>query len=139
MDGYKRFLDKDGYPGIKPPWGTLEAVNLSSGKLLWKVPLGEFPELTKKGIPITGTQLYGGPVVTKGGLVFVAATQDEKIRAFDKHTGKQVWEAKLPAAGYATPAIYAVDGRQYVVIACGGGKVGSKSGDSYVCFALPDK
>ncbi len=136
MNGYNRFLDKDGYPGIKPPWGTLDAVDLSTGKLLWKVPLGEFVELTKKGVPITGTQLYGGPLVTKGGLVFVAATQDEKIRAFDKRTGKQVWEAKLPAAGYATPSTYVVDGKQYVVIACGGGKLGSKSGDSYVCFAL---
>jgi len=138
MNGYNRFLDKDGYPGIKPPWGTLDAVDLTSGKLLWKVPLGEYPELTKKGIPATGTELYGGPLVTKGGLVFVAATKDEKIRAFDKKTGKQLWEAKLPAAGYATPATYAIDGKQYVVIACGGGKIGSKSGDSYVCFALPD-
>ena len=138
MNGYNRFLDKDGYPGVKPPWGTLDAVDLTSGKLLWKVPLGEYPELTKKGIPITGTELYGGPLVTKGGLVFVAATKDEKIRAFDKKTGKQLWEAKLPAAGYATPATYAINGRQYVVIACGGGKIGSKSGDSYVCFALPD-
>jgi quinoprotein glucose dehydrogenase len=139
MNGYKRFLDTNGYPGIKPPWGTLDAVDLTSGKLLWKVPLGEYPELTKKGIPITGTELYGGPLVTKGGLVFVAATKDERIRAFDKKTGKEVWGAKLPAAGYATPATYSVDGKQYVVIACGGGKIGSKSGDSYVCFALPDK
>jgi len=138
MNGYNRFVDKDGYPGIKPPWGSLNAVDLTSGKILWKVPLGEYPELTKKGVPITGTELYGGPLVTKGGLVFIAATKDEKIRAFDKNTGKQVWEAKLPAAGYATPATYAVDGKQYVVIACGGGKIGSKSGDSYVCFALPD-
>jgi len=137
MNGYKRFLDTNGYPGIKPPWGTLDAVDLTSGKLLWKVPLGEYPELTKRGIPKTGTELYGGPLVTKGGLVFVAATKDEKIRAFDKKTGKQVWEAQLPAAGYATPATYAIDGKQYVVIACGGGKIGSKSGDSYVCFALP--
>ncbi|MBB3056397.1 outer membrane protein assembly factor BamB family protein [Mucilaginibacter gotjawali] len=137
MNGYKRFLDTNGYPGIKPPWGTLDAVDLTSGKLLWKVPLGEYPELTKRGIPKTGTELYGGPLVTKGGLVFVAATKDEKIRAFDKKTGKQVWEAKLPAAGYATPATYAISGKQYVVIACGGGKIGSKSGDSYVCFALP--
>jgi len=137
MNGYKRFLDTNGYPGIKPPWGTLDAVDLTSGKLLWKVPLGEYPELTKRGIPKTGTELYGGPLVTKGGLVFVAATKDEKIRAFDKKTGKQVWEAQLPAAGYATPATYAIDGKQYVVIACGGGKTGSKSGDTYVCFALP--
>ncbi len=137
MDGYKRFLDKDGYPGIKPPWGTLDAVDLTSGKLLWKVPLGEYPELTKRGIPKTGTELYGGPVVTKGGLVFVAATKDEMIHAFDKKTGQEVWSAKLPAAGFATPAVYAIDGKEYVVIACGGGKIGSKSGDSYVCFALP--
>ncbi len=137
MNGYNRFLDKDSYPGIKPPWGTLDAVDLSSGKLLWKVPLGEYPELTKRGIPKTGTELYGGPLVTKGGLVFVAATRDERIHAFDKNTGRELWWAKLPAAGYATPATYSVDGKQYVVIACGGGKIGSKSGDSYVCFALP--
>jgi len=136
MDGYNRFLDKDGYPGIKPPWGTLNAVDLVSGKLLWKVPLGEFPELTKKGIPVTGTENYGGPLVTKGGLVFIAATKDEKIRAFDKKTGKVVWEAKLPAAGYATPATYEIKGKQYIVIACGGGKIGSKSGDTYVAFSL---
>ncbi|WP_183559165.1 PQQ-binding-like beta-propeller repeat protein [Mucilaginibacter sp. SP1R1] len=138
MTGYNRFLDKDGYPGIKPPWGTLNAIDLNSGKLLWKVPLGEYAELTKKGIPVTGTENYGGPLVTKGGLVFIAATKDEKIRAFDKKTGKVVWEAKLPAAGYATPATYAIDGKQYVVIACGGGKIGSKSGDQYVCFGLGD-
>jgi quinoprotein glucose dehydrogenase len=137
MTGYNRFLDKNGYPGITPPWGTLNAVDLNSGKLLWKVPLGEFPELTKKGIPPTGTENYGGPVVTKGGLVFIAATKDEMIRAFDKASGKVVWEHQLPAAGYATPATYAVNGKQYVVIACGGGKIGSKSGDSYVAFALP--
>ncbi|MGZ3753737.1 MAG: outer membrane protein assembly factor BamB family protein [Mucilaginibacter sp.] len=139
MNGYKRFLDKDGYPGVKPPWGCLNAIDLTSGKLLWKIPLGEYPELTKKGIPTTGTELYGGPLVTKGGLIFIAATKDEKIRAFDKHTGKQVWEAKLPAAGYATPATYAINGKQYVIIACGGGKIDSKSGDQYVCFALDDK
>lgn len=137
MTGYNRFLDKDGYPGIRPPWGTLNAVDLNSGKLLWKVPLGEFEALKKKGMPVTGTQVYGGPVVTKGGLVFIAGTQDEKIRAFDKKTGKVLWEAGLPAAGYATPSTYAIDGRQYVVIACGGGKLGSKSGDRYVAFALP--
>jgi quinoprotein glucose dehydrogenase len=136
MAGYNRFLDKDGYPGIKPPWGTLNAIDLTTGKLLWKVPLGEYPELTKKGIPITGTENYGGPLVTKGGLIFIAATKDEKIRAFDKKTGKVLWEAKLPAAGYATPTTYAIDGKQYVVIACGGGKIGSKSGDQYVCFGL---
>lgn len=139
MTGYNRFLDKNGYPGIKPPWGTLNAVDLNSGKLLWKVPLGEYEELTKRGIPPTGTETYGGPLVTKGGLIFIAGTKDEKIRAFDKTTGKVLWEAKLPAAGYATPATYSIEGRQYVVIACGGGKIGSKSGDSYVAFALPEK
>jgi quinoprotein glucose dehydrogenase len=138
MTGYKRFLDKDGYPGIKPPWGTLNAVDLRSGKLLWKVPLGEFPELTARGIPPTGTENYGGPVVTKGGLVFIAATKDSKIRAFDKKSGKVLWEGNLPVPGYATPAVYSVGGRQYVVIACGGGKIGSKSGDEYIAFALPE-
>jgi len=139
MTGYNRFLDKNGYPGIKPPWGTLNAVDLNSGKLLWKVPLGEYEELTKRGIPPTGTETYGGPLVTKSGLIFIAGTKDEKIRAFDKTTGKVLWEVKLPAAGYATPSTYLIDGRQFVVIACGGGKIGSKSGDSYVAFALPEK
>ena len=139
MTGYNRFVDKDGYPGIKPPWGTLNAINLNTGKLLWKVPLGEYPELTKKGIPITGTEGYGGPLVTKGGLVFIAASKDAKMHAFDKKTGKLLWQAQLPVPGYATPATYSIDGKQYVVIACGGGKIGSKSGDQYVAFALPDK
>ena len=138
MTGYNRFVDKDGYPGIKPPWGTLNAVDLNSGKLLWKVPLGEYPELTKKGIPITGTEGYGGPLVTKGGLVFIAASKDGKIHAFDKKNGKLLWQASLPVPGYATPATYIIDGKQYVVIACGGGKIGSKSGDQYIAFALPD-
>ncbi|MES2277264.1 MAG: pyrroloquinoline quinone-dependent dehydrogenase [Bacteroidota bacterium] len=137
MDGYHRFYDADGYPGIKPPWGTLNAVNLSTGKLLWKVPLGEFASLAKKGMPITGTEVYGGPVVTKGGLVFIASTQDAKIRAFDKQSGKELWQATLPACGFATPAIYTVNHKQYVVIACGGGKVGMPSGSKYVAFALP--
>ena len=137
MNGWNRFQDKNGYPGIKPPWGTLNAVNLNTGKLLWKVPLGEYPELTKKGIPVTGTENYGGPLVTKGGLVFIGASKDEKLHAYDKKTGKLLWEAKLPAAGFATPATYTVDGKQYVVIACGGGKIGNKSGDEYVAFALP--
>jgi quinoprotein glucose dehydrogenase len=137
LTGYNKFLDKNGYPGIKPPWGTLNAINLASGKLLWKVPLGELEELTKKGIPPTGTENYGGPLVTKGGLVFIAATMDAKIRAFDKDTGKVLWEAPLPVPGYATPATYTLEGRQYLVIACGGGKLGSKSGDEYIAFALP--
>ena len=137
MTGYNRFLDPLGYPGIKPPWGTLNAIDLNTGERVWQVPLGEYPELTKKGIPVTGTENYGGPVVTKGGLIFIAATKDEKMRAFDKQTGEVLWEGNLPAAGYATPSTYMAGGRQYVVIACGGGKIGSKSGDQYVAFALP--
>ncbi len=136
MNGYHRFYDKDGFPGIKPPWGTLNAVNLATGKLLWKVPLGEFEELKKQGLPNSGTEIYGGPVVTKGGLVFVAATQDEKIRAFDKASGKLLWEGTLPAAGFATPAVYSIKGKQYVVIAAGGGKLGMRSGGSYVAFGV---
>ena len=137
MTGYNRFLGKDGYPGIKPPWGTLNAVDLNTGRLLWKVPLGHFEALDGKVAGPTGTQVYGGPVVTRGGLVFVASTQDERIRAFDKRTGKELWSARLPAAGYATPSVYEHRGRQYLVIACGGGKLGSPSGDAYVAFALP--
>jgi quinoprotein glucose dehydrogenase len=136
--GYNRFLDPDGYPAVKPPWGTLNAIDLNRGEIVWRVPLGEYPELTKRGVPLTGTENYGGPVVTAGGLVFIAATRDERIRAFDKRSGRMLWEAPLPAGGYATPATYAVDGRQYVVIAAGGGKMGTKSGDSYVAFSLTE-
>lgn len=137
MTGYNRFLDRNGYPGIKPPWGTLNAIDLNTGKLLWKVPLGEYPELSKKGIPVTGTENYGGPINTKGGLIFIAASRDSRIRAFDKNTGKVLWEAELPVPGFATPATYFAKGRQYVVIACGGGKIGCKSGDEYLAFSLP--
>ncbi len=136
MNGYNRFLDKDGYPGIKPPWGTLNAVDLKTGKLLWKVPLGNHKEVSIEGVDQTGTENYGGPLVTKGGLVIIGATKDSKIHAFDKTTGELLWEADLPAPAYATPATYSVNGKQYVVIACGGGKIGSPSGDSYVAFAL---
>ncbi len=135
--GYNRFKDENGYPAIKPPWGTLNAIDLNKGEIVWKVPLGEFEELTKKGIPPTGTENYGGPVVTAGDLIFIAASRDEKFRAFDKHTGEILWETQLPAGGYATPSTYSVDGKQYVVIACGGGKMGTKSGSSYVAFSLP--
>jgi quinoprotein glucose dehydrogenase len=136
MKGYKRFLTKEGYPGINPPWGTLNAIDLNTGKIVWKSVLGEFPELTKKGIPLTGREGYGGPVVTAGGLIFIAATEDEMFRAFDKNTGEILWETKLPASGHATPAVYELEGKQYVVIACGGGK-GSKSGDVYMAYSLP--
>ncbi|MFD2202312.1 PQQ-binding-like beta-propeller repeat protein [Shivajiella indica] len=137
MQGYSRLLTEDGYPGIQPPWGTLTAIDMNTGKIRWQSVLGEFDELTAKGFEPTGTENYGGPVTTAGGLVFIAATKDEKIRAFDKDTGKVIWEAKLPAAGHATPAVYEANGKQFVVIACGGGK-GTKSGDAYVAFALPD-
>jgi quinoprotein glucose dehydrogenase len=137
MTGYNRWLDTNGYPAVKPPWGTLNAIDLNTGEYKWRVPLGEFPELTARGLPPTGTENYGGPVVTAGGLVFIAASKDEMIRAFDRETGKVVWQARLPAGGYATPATYEAEGRQFVVIACGGGKMGTKSGDSYVAFALP--
>ena len=134
--GYNRFLDPQGYPAVKPPWGTLNAIDLNKGTIAWRVTLGEYPELTKQGVKPTGTENYGGPAVTAGGLVFIGATKDEKIRAFDAATGKTLWEAPLPAAAHATPAVYAVNGKQYVVIAAGGGK-GTKSGDAYVAFALP--
>jgi quinoprotein glucose dehydrogenase len=135
--GYNRFLDPDGHPAVKPPWGTLNAIDLNTGDYLWRVPLGELPDLTAAGLPPTGLENYGGPVVTAGGLLFIAATKDEKFRAFDVRTGGKLWEAPLPAGGYATPATYEVGGRQYVVIACGGGKMGTKSADAYVAFALP--
>lgn len=135
--GYERFLDPDGYPAVKPPWGTLNAIDLNTGKSLWRVPLGTYPELLARGLPPTGSENYGGPLVTAGGLVFIGATRDEKFRAFDKETGTALWETTLPAGGYATPSTYRVDGRQYVVIAAGGAKMGTKAGDAYVAFALP--
>ena len=135
---WEKLVDSNGYPGIKPPWGTLNAIDLNTGDYLWKVPLGEYPELTKKGVPITGTESYGGPLATAGGLVFIAGTRDEKIRAFDRRTGRQVWEYQLPAGGFATPITYMAEGKQYIVIAAGGSR-GLKPGGSYIAFALPDK
>lgn len=135
--GYNRFLDPEGYPAVRPPWGTLNAIDLNTGEYLWKRPLGETPGLTGPGGSHTGTENYGGPVVTAGGVLFIAATKDEKFRAFSAATGEILWETKLPAGGYATPATYEAGGRQFVVIACGGGKMGTKPGDSYVAFALP--
>jgi len=132
---WERLTDPDGYPGVKPPWGTLNAIDLNTGEYVWRVPLGEFPELTEKGIPVTGTESYGGPIVTAGGLVFIAATRDERIRAFDKKTGEILWEYQLPAGGFATPITYEVAGRQYVVIAAGGAR-GAKLGGNYIAFAL---
>ncbi len=133
--GYNKFLTREGYPAIAPPWGTLNAINLNTGELVWKDTLGDYPELKARGLH-TGTENYGGPVVTAGGLIFIAATSDSKIRAFNKRNGKLLWEQELPACGFATPAVYEVSGKQYVVIACGGGKLKQKSGDSYVAFSL---
>ena len=136
--GFRRYLDPEGYPAIKPPWGTLNAVDLNTGEIKWKVILGEYPELTKRGIPPTGTENYGGPVVTAGGLLFISATADETFRAFDKDTGEILWKAKLPFGGNATPSTYMVKGRQYVVISAGGGKSNRPRGGMLVAFALPD-
>ncbi|GAC1702260.1 MAG: hypothetical protein NVS9B4_07220 [Candidatus Acidiferrum sp.] len=136
--GYRKFYDPDGYPAVLPPWGNLSAIDLNTGEYLWKIPLGEYPELAAKGMTNTGTESYGGPVVTAGGLVFIGATIfDNKIRALDSRTGALLWEAKLPYAGLATPSTYMVDGKQYVVIAAGGGHGSASSGGKYVAFALP--
>jgi quinoprotein glucose dehydrogenase len=136
--GFRRWLDQEGYPAIKPPWGTLNAVDLNKGEIKWKVVLGEYPELTARGIPPTGTENYGGPLVTAGGLIFIGATADETIRAFDKRTGEVLWKATLPFGGNASPSTYMVGGRQYVVISAGGGKSGRPRGGSLVAFALPE-
>ncbi len=139
--GYLRFYDPDGYPAVAPPWGTLNAINLNTGEYVWKHPFGEYPELAAQGMKSTGTENYGGPLVTAGGLLFIGATNyDKKFHAFDKATGKLLWETTLPFAGNATPITYQVKGRQYVVIAAGGGKdLKSKSGGVYVAFAVPKK
>lgn len=138
-NGWNILTDSLGYPGIKPPWGMLNAVDLNTGTIRWKVPLGIYPELVDRGLPPTGTQNLGGPAVTAGGLVFIGATRDKMFRAFDKDTGEILWEYELPAGGNATPSVYEVDGKQYIVIAAGGGgRVGSPSSDAYVAFTLGD-
>jgi quinoprotein glucose dehydrogenase len=134
-DGYNKFLDPDGYPAVKPPWGTLNAIDLNTGEYRWQQPFGEFPQLADK---TTGSENYGGPLVTAGGVLFIGATNhDRQFRAFDKDTGKLLWQTTLSAGGNATPATYMVNGRQYVVIAAGGGKSGAPSGASYHAFVLP--
>ena len=141
LTGYRRFLVPEGYPPIAPPWGTLNAIDLNTGEYKWKINLGEYPALASQGFKNTGSENYGGPIVTAGGLLFIGATNfDRKFRAFDKDTGELLWEATLPFAGNATPATYAVNGRQYVVIAAGGGKDPKfGSGGVYVAFALPNE
>lgn len=134
ITGLKKFLDSSEHPAIAPPWGTLNAINLNTGEYAWKIPFGEYPE---PGKPSTGSESYGGPVVTKSGLLFIAGTKDRKFRAYDKTNGKLLWETMLPAAGFATPCTYQVNGKQYIVIACGGTKLGARGGDSYIAFALP--
>jgi len=137
--GYRKFLDPDGYPAVAPPWGTLNAIDLNTGKYLWKIPLGQYPELAAKGMSDTGSENYGGPILTAGGLVIIGATNfDRKIRAFDSDTGELLWEGELPFSGNATPATYMIDGKQYVVIACSGARDGKgPEGAAYVAFALP--
>jgi quinoprotein glucose dehydrogenase len=133
-DGYNKFLAPDGLPAITPPWGTLNAIDLDKGEIRWKIPFGEIPG---SGLKDTGSENYGGPVVTASGLLFIAATNhDKKFRVFDKLTGKLLWETVLPAAGNATPAVYEVGGKQYIAVGCGGGKSGAPSGGSIVAFAL---
>jgi len=138
MAGYRKFTDELGAPRIKPPWGTLNAIDLGTGLIRWQVPLGEYPHLVKQGIRHTGSMNFGGVVATAGGVIFVAATADEKMHAFEKNGGRLLWEHQLPTGGYATPSVYAVNGRQFVAIACGGGgKIGTPSGDTIIAFALP--
>ncbi|HEY4111570.1 c-type cytochrome, partial [Puia sp.] len=135
--GYNKFLTKEGYPAVAPPWGTLTAIDVNAGRIVWKDTLGDYPEFKAKGIH-TGTENYGGAVVTAGGVLFIAATSDARMHVYNKRTGQLLWEGDLPVAGFATPSVYSVGGREYVVIACGGGKLHKKSGDSYVAFALPE-
>ena len=138
MTGHHEWRDPEGFPLNKRPWGTLNAVDLNNGRVKWGVPLGTYPKLEARGEPPTGTFNIGGPIVTKGGLVFIGAAMDERFHAFDKETGQLLWEYQMPAGGYATPATYELNGRQYVVIAAGGGgKPETKTGDAFYCFALP--
>jgi len=138
-EGIQQFLSSEGYPAVSAPWGNLSAINLNTGKLVWKNTFGDFPELLKTKNIHSGGESWGGSVVTAGGLLFIGATRDEKFRAFNKRTGELLFETELPAGGYATPAVYSVDGKEYIVIACGGGRMKTKSGDSFVAFALPGK
>ena len=135
--GYKKFLDDKGLPAITPPWGTLTAIDLNTGKHLWQTTLGITAALPNQDINPTGCENYGGPIVTKNGLLFIAATKDGMFRAFNKYTGKLLWQTKLPAASFATPALYSINGKEYIVMACGGEKLGAPKGNKIVAFALP--
>lgn len=137
-NGYPKLLDHEGYPGCKPPWGTLNCLDLNTGKLLWQRPLGTYPDLAAWGEDDTGAENFGGPSVSAGGVIFCAGTPDEKIYAFDADTGDILWSHALPFGGYAPPSIYEAGGKQYVVVAAtGGGKLGTTPGDAWVAFALP--
>ena len=139
--GYRKFLDPDGYPAVTPPWGTLNAIDLDTGEYLWTVPFGEYPELVARGLEATGSENYGGPILTASGLLFIGATiYDRKIRAFDSANGNVLWEYTMPYAGTATPATYVIDGKQYVVIATSNFRnPGADQGSSYIAFSLPDE
>ena len=139
ISGYIKFLDKNGLPAVRPPWGTLNAINLNTGEYVWKVPFGETPELKAKGLPQTGSESYGGPVITASGIMFIAGTKDGYFKIYDKKNGKLIHQIQLPAAAFATPSTYEVNGKQYVVLACGGTKLGAKGGDSYIAFSLPSE
>jgi quinoprotein glucose dehydrogenase len=136
---YTRLLDPQSYPGCTPPWGTLNCIDLNTGMIAWKVPLGEYPELKAKGIPKTGTENFGGATVTAGGVVFAGGTRDNQFRAFDADTGEELWKHDLPLHSTAPPAVYQVHGREYVVLpVTGSGKLGGPAGDEWMAFALPE-
>jgi quinoprotein glucose dehydrogenase len=139
ISGYTKFLDEDGHPAITPPWGTLNAIDLNTGAYVWKNVFGDTPALQKNGDPQTGAESYGGPIVTAGDVLFIAGTKDQKFRAYNKSSGTFLHEWTLPAASFATPATYMVDGKQYVVLACGGTKLGAPKGECYIAFSLPDR
>jgi quinoprotein glucose dehydrogenase len=136
--GYNKFLDPEGYPAVAPPWGTLNAIDLNTGRYLWKIPLGEYPDLAARGMKGTGSENYGGPILTASGLLFIGATiYDRKLRAFDSETGELLWETELPFSGTATPATYMIDGKQYVVICTSSARDrNAPQGSAYVAFAL---
>lgn len=141
---YRFLTDHEGYPGIKPPWGSLTAIDLNTGRFRWRKTLGEYKELTQRGLPPTGTPNLGGTLATRGNLVFVGATCDQTFRAFDSRTGKILLQHPLPASAFAAPSTYSVGGRQYIVIAASGGGHAKTFGfdrgpmsDSFICLALP--